>query len=169
MPCRSSEFSPEERDHVQTLHAGAESLAESLDLRRPRHTVVRVSAEGSNAVALGGSWGRGALVIDGEMRYRADCWADFMLLRGANGSKAMSRFASPEHEALSRPSTVGAAGSVLCNAFDQLDDNERAGHGSRQAVSWLRPVRVIADYVVVIPNASRMLQNAKALLTYFRK
>ncbi|CAL1149976.1 unnamed protein product [Cladocopium goreaui] len=85
----------------------------------------------------------------------ADCWADFMLLRG---SKAMSRFASPEHEALSRLLCLFGAfdkeeGSVLCNAFDELDSAERGG-----LTRWLNSA---GDYGVVIPNASGMLQNAK--------
>lgn len=88
----------------------------------------------------------------------ADCWADFMLLRG---SKAMSRFASPEHEALSRLLCLFGAfdkkeGGVLCAAFYELDIDERGC-----LTKWLNSANRAGDFGVVIPNASRMLQSAK--------
>merc|ERR1719382_1530086 len=52
----------------------------------------------------------------------------FLLLQGA---KALSRFASPEHKALSRLLCLGSAsdiqaGNEICEAFDQLKPGERA-------------------------------------------
>lgn len=52
----------------------------------------------------------------------------FLLLQGA---KALSRFASPEHKALSRLLCLGSAsdiqaGNEICEAFDQLKPSERA-------------------------------------------
>jgi hypothetical protein len=51
----------------------------------------------------------------------------FLLLQGA---KALSRFASPEHKALSRLLCLGSAsdlqaGNEICEAFDKLDPGER--------------------------------------------
>lgn len=84
-----------------------------------------------------------------------DCYADFMLLRG---SKAMVRFASPEHQALSRLLCLFDAfdkeeGRILCEAFDELDIDERGC-----LTQWLNSAGACG---VVIPNASRMLQSAK--------
>eukprot|EP00439_Symbiodinium_sp_Y106_P073560 s308_g13.t3 len=85
------------------------------------------------------------------------CYNDFILLRG---SKAMSRFASPEHQALSRLLCLFDAydkdgGSALCNAFDELAVEER-----QSLTQWLNSDS--EKCCVIIPGASTMLQNAKA-------
>ncbi|CAJ1415640.1 unnamed protein product [Effrenium voratum] len=84
------------------------------------------------------------------------CYDEFMLLRG---SKAMSRFASPEHQALSRLLCLFDAydkdeGSSLCNAFDELSSQERAC-----LTQWLNCDSETCG--VIIPNAAQMLQSAK--------
>ncbi|CAE7455778.1 unnamed protein product [Symbiodinium natans] len=85
------------------------------------------------------------------------CYNDFILLRG---SKAMSRFASPEHQALSRLLCLFDAsdkdgGSALCNAFDELEQAERSG-----LTQWLNGDA--ENCGVIIPGAAAMLQAAKA-------
>merc|ERR1719436_1590869 len=62
-----------------------------------------------------------------KMKDALETYNNFLLLRG---SKAMSRFASPEHQALSRLLTLSAAydhqaGNAVCEAFDQLSREER--------------------------------------------
>lgn len=88
----------------------------------------------------------------------ADAYNEFILQRG---SKAMSRFASPEHQALSRLLCLGEAydtedGRSLCDAFDELKEKERSS-----LARWLNGDGVKhPGYIMVY--ASLLLKNAKA-------
>jgi len=89
-----------------------------------------------------------------------ETYNSFLLLRG---SKAMSRFASPEHQALSRLLTLSAAydrqaGHAVCDAFDQLTSEERY-----RLTRWLNSDGITpGTKSFVLCDAPRFLQNAKA-------
>ncbi|CAE8734724.1 unnamed protein product [Polarella glacialis] len=83
----------------------------------------------------------------------------FLLLQG---SKALSRFASPEHQALARLLCLGSAsdhtrGDALCEAFDQLLPHERV-----QLTRWLTAdgIKQLPGYVLC--DAPDLLRNAEA-------
>jgi len=83
----------------------------------------------------------------------------FLLLQG---SKALSRFASPEHQALARLLCLGAAtdhaaGDALREAFDQLPAAERA-----QLTRWLIADGINARPGYVLCAAPDLLRNAQA-------
>jgi len=91
--------------------------------------------------------------LDGE-----DAYNEFMLLRG---SKAMSSFASPEHQALSRLLCLFEAhdkeeGRSICDAFDALVAGERA-----RLTKWLNADGVQRCPGYTIEDAAQMLKNAK--------
>jgi len=88
----------------------------------------------------------------------ASAYNAFMLLRG---SKAMSRFASPEHQALARLLCLGAAydyqgGDSLCDAFDELGPEER-----RFLTQLLNQDGITNPPGYVLCDAPGVLQNAK--------
>jgi len=88
----------------------------------------------------------------------AQAYNSFLLLRG---SKAMSRFASPEHQALARLLCLGSAydhygGHSICDAFDELTDLER-----RELTQWLNSDGISHQPGYVLCDAPAVLQNAK--------
>jgi len=88
----------------------------------------------------------------------ADAYNSFLLLRG---SKAMSRFASREHQALARLLCLGSAydhhgGHSICDAFDELTDQER-----RQLTPFLNSDGISHQPGYVLLHAPLVLQNAK--------
>jgi len=83
----------------------------------------------------------------------------FLLLQG---SKALSRFASPEHQALARLLCLGAAsdyerGDAVCRAFDELSVRER-----EVLTRWLTADGISQRPGYVLCDAPRLLQNAEA-------
>jgi len=94
-----------------------------------------------------------------KTRGALETYNNFLLLRG---SKAMSRFASPEHQALSRLLTLSAAydhqaGHAVCEAFDLLSNEERGS-----LTRWLNSDGITpGQSSYVLCDAPRFLANAK--------
>lgn len=91
---------------------------------------------------------------DAGVAYKA-----FLLLRG---TKAITRFASPEHQALARLLCLASAfdcegGRELCDAFDELSASERAG-----LAAWLNADGLKRRPGQVLLEAPSLLENAKA-------
>lgn len=91
--------------------------------------------------------------LDAAAAYNA-----FLLLRG---SQAMSRFASPEHQALARLLCLGEAfdyedGNHVCEAFDELLPGERA-----VLTRWLNSDGIHYNPGYVLCHAPNLLANAK--------
>jgi hypothetical protein len=86
-------------------------------------------------------------------------YSAFLLLQG---SKALSRFASPEHQAITRLLCLGcandyAAGDTILEAFDLLNSRERA-----QLTRWLTSDGISTRPGYVLAEAPMLLANAKA-------
>jgi len=82
----------------------------------------------------------------------------FLLLQG---SKALSRFASPEHHAIARLLCLGSAtdhlhGDALCRAFDELLPHERA-----RLTRWLTADGINQRPGYVLCDARSYLQNSE--------
>jgi len=87
----------------------------------------------------------------------AAAYNSFLLLRGC---KAMSRFASPEHQGLARLLCLCAAydhegGRSVCDAFDRLEPGER-----RDLTQWLNKDGISQLPGYVLCDAPRLLQSA---------
>jgi len=83
----------------------------------------------------------------------------FLLLLG---SKALSRFASPEHQALARLLCLGAAsdyqrGDLVCKAFDELPPKDR-----EKLTRWLTADGIKQRPGYVLCDAPGLLQHAEA-------
>jgi len=83
----------------------------------------------------------------------------FLLLQG---SKALSRFASPEHQALARLLCLGAAsdyagGDAVCEAFDELPPKDRA-----LLTRWLTADGITHRPGYVLCSARDLFRNAQA-------
>merc|ERR1719464_2541281 len=83
----------------------------------------------------------------------------FLLLQG---SKALSRFASPEHQALARLLCLGSAtdqthGDMLCKAFDELLPRER-----QRLTRWLAADGITERPGFVLCDAPVFLQHAQS-------
>lgn len=92
--------------------------------------------------------------LDAAAAYNA-----FLLLRG---SKALSKFASPEHQALVRLLCLGSAadysgGNAVCEAFDMLQPAERAA-----LTRWLTSDGIQSKPGYVLCEVPTLLHNAKA-------
>jgi hypothetical protein len=92
--------------------------------------------------------------LDAEAAYQA-----FLRFRG---SKALSRFASPEHQALARLLCLGSAfdyrdGDTLCEAFDKLKPSQQSA-----LTRWLTSdgIRIRPGYVLC--HVPTLLNNAKS-------
>jgi hypothetical protein len=77
------------------------------------------------------------------------------------GSKALARFASPEHQALARLMCLGAAsdtkhGEELCSAFDGLEKRERT-----RLIEWLTADGISEKPGYVLCDAPRFLDAAQ--------
>lgn len=82
----------------------------------------------------------------------------FLLTRG---SKALSKFASPEHQALVRLLCLASAfvyddGNVVCEAFEMLSNPERAA-----LTRWLTADGIVNQPGYVLCEVPQLLQNAK--------
>jgi hypothetical protein len=92
--------------------------------------------------------------LDAEEAYQA-----FLRFRG---SKALSRFASKEHQALARILCLGAAfdykgGDALCDAFDELKHPEQAA-----LTRWLTSDGIHVRPGYILCHVPTLLHNAKA-------
>jgi hypothetical protein len=95
-----------------------------------------------------------------QLRNSEPGWAynTFLLLQG---SKALSRFTSPEHQALSRLLCLGSAtdyagGDQLIAAFDKLGPRERAA-----LTQWLTADGIVQRPGYVLGAAPELLKNAQ--------
>jgi len=95
-----------------------------------------------------------------QLRYQ-EAGAAYNSFIRLQGSKALARFASPEHQALARLMCLGAAsntkhGEELCSAFDQLEKRERA-----RLIEWLTADGITERPGYVLCDAPRYLDAAQ--------